>query len=89
MDALPAGPPYSKSLCFLNCSIRDNIAYGDNSRDNIPMDEIIEAAKKANIHSFISELPSVSMCVCDVALSFLWFFKMRAKGPQSFKTNTQ
>ena len=39
-------------------SIAENIAYGDNSR-LVPMDEIIEAAKKANIHSFIVNLPQV------------------------------
>ncbi len=39
-------------------SILDNIAYGDNSR-KIDIDEIIEAAKKANIHDFISQLPLV------------------------------
>ncbi|RWS03142.1 ABC transporter: subfamily ABCB/MDR-like protein, partial [Dinothrombium tinctorium] len=37
-------------------SILENIAYGDNSR-SIPMEEIIEAAKKANIHNFIENLP--------------------------------
>ncbi|CAG7653060.1 unnamed protein product [Allacma fusca] len=34
----------------------ENISYGDNSRD-VSMDEIMEAAKSANIHSFISSLP--------------------------------
>lgn len=39
-------------------TIAENIAYGDNSR--IPsMDEIIDAAKKANIHNFVASLPSV------------------------------
>ena len=38
-------------------SIRDNIAYGDNSR-NVSMDEIVSAAQKANIHQFIKELPN-------------------------------
>ncbi|KAL4712175.1 hypothetical protein ACJJTC_011036 [Scirpophaga incertulas] len=37
-------------------SIRDNIAYGDNARE-VSMDEIIDAAKKANVHSFIAGLP--------------------------------
>ncbi|CAG9794623.1 unnamed protein product [Diatraea saccharalis] len=37
-------------------SIRDNIAYGDNTRD-VPLEEIIEAATKANVHSFIAGLP--------------------------------
>lgn len=37
-------------------SLRENIAYGDNSRD-VPMEEIVEAAKQANVHSFIAGLP--------------------------------
>jgi hypothetical protein len=40
-------------------TIAENIAYGDNSRE-VPMEEIIDAAKKSNIHSFISSLPLVS-----------------------------
>ena len=44
---------------LFDCSIRANIAYGDNSRD-VPMDEIIAAARNANIHSFIESLPNVS-----------------------------
>ncbi|CAH8573835.1 unnamed protein product [Heterobilharzia americana] len=34
----------------------ENIAYGDNTRE-VTMDEIIEAARAANIHDFISTLP--------------------------------
>ncbi|KAM7540742.1 hypothetical protein Aperf_G00000040567 [Anoplocephala perfoliata] len=41
---------------LFDLSIRENIAFGDCSRD-IPMDEIIEAAKIANIHEFITSLP--------------------------------
>ncbi|XP_059052143.1 ATP-dependent translocase ABCB1-like isoform X2 [Achroia grisella] len=37
-------------------TIGENIAYGDNSRQP-SMDEIIEAAKQANIHNFIKSLP--------------------------------
>lgn len=37
-------------------TIAENIAYGDNSRI-VTMDEVIEAAKKSNIHSFVSSLP--------------------------------
>lgn len=37
-------------------TIAENIAYGDNERE-VPMNEIIEAAKKANIHNFVSSLP--------------------------------
>jgi len=46
----------SQEPILFDMSIADNIAYGDNSR-NVPIDEIIEAAKKANIHSFIVNLP--------------------------------
>lgn len=35
-------------------TVRDNIAYG---KPEASMEEIIEAAKKANIHGFIAELP--------------------------------
>ena len=41
-------------------SIAENIAYGDNTRV-VNMDEIIEAARGANIHNFISELPDVGI----------------------------
>lgn len=37
-------------------TIAENIAYGDNSR-NVSIAEIMEAAKKANAHSFIVSLP--------------------------------
>ena len=49
----------SQEPILFDCSIRDNIAYGDNSRE-VPMAEIIEAARNANIHSFIESLPDVS-----------------------------
>lgn len=40
---------------YLFCgTIRENIAYG---KPDASMEEIIDAAKKANIHTFISELP--------------------------------
>jgi ABC-type multidrug transport system fused ATPase/permease subunit len=37
-------------------TVREVIAYGDNTRQ-VEIDEIIEAAQKANIHTFISSLP--------------------------------
>ncbi|CAG9761758.1 unnamed protein product [Ceutorhynchus assimilis] len=37
-------------------TIAENIAYGDNSRE-VTEAEVIEAAKKANIHNFITKLP--------------------------------
>ncbi|CAL8095668.1 unnamed protein product [Calicophoron daubneyi] len=41
---------------LFDLSIRENIAYGCNDRD-VTMEEIVEAARMANIHSFISSLP--------------------------------
>lgn len=39
-------------------TIAENIAYGDNNRV-VGMDEIIDSAKKSNIHTFVSSLPLV------------------------------
>ncbi len=49
----------SQEPVLFDTSVRENIAYGDNSRTDIPLDEIIEAAKNANIHEFIQLLPDV------------------------------
>lgn len=46
----------SQEPALFDRTIAENIAYGDNSRE-VRQDEIIEAAKKANIHNFISSLP--------------------------------
>jgi ABC-type multidrug transport system fused ATPase/permease subunit len=46
----------SQEPVLFDCTIRENIAYGDNSRE-VSMEEIISAAKQANIHNFISTLP--------------------------------
>ena len=48
----------SQEPVLFGCSIADNIAYGDNSRE-VSKDEIERAAKAANIHSFINSLPLV------------------------------
>ena len=50
----------SQEPVLFDSSIKENIAYGDNSRE-VPMDEIIEAARKANIHTFIESLPMVKI----------------------------
>lgn len=50
----------SQEPILFDMSIRENIAYGDNNRDDISMDEIIAAASNANIHSFIQTLPNVN-----------------------------
>lgn len=49
----------SQEPVLFDRTIAENIAYGDNSR-TVPMEEIIDAANKSNIHSFISSLPLVS-----------------------------
>lgn len=46
----------SQEPILFDRTIAENIAYGDNERE-IPMTEIIEAAKNANIHEFITKLP--------------------------------
>ncbi|XP_017479812.1 PREDICTED: multidrug resistance protein 1A [Rhagoletis zephyria] len=46
----------SQEPILFDRSIKDNIAYGDNKRD-VSEQEIIAAAKKANIHNFVSALP--------------------------------
>ncbi|GAB6020134.1 hypothetical protein CHUAL_002862 [Chamberlinius hualienensis] len=46
----------SQEPILFDRSIAQNIAYGDNFRE-VPMDEIIQAAKNANIHNFITALP--------------------------------
>ena len=48
----------SQEPVLFDCSIADNIKYGDNSRD-VSMDEVVKAAKNANIHDFIEGLPEV------------------------------
>ncbi|CAG11904.1 unnamed protein product [Tetraodon nigroviridis] len=48
----------SQEPVLFDCSLAENIAYGDNSR-SVAMDEIVAAAKAANIHSFIDGLPQV------------------------------
>ncbi|XP_076093992.1 ATP-dependent translocase ABCB1-like isoform X1 [Mytilus galloprovincialis] len=46
----------SQEPVLFDASIAGNIAYGDTSR-TVPMPEIIEAARSANIHTFIEKLP--------------------------------
>ncbi|XP_041524048.1 multidrug resistance protein 2 isoform X1 [Microtus oregoni] len=46
----------SQEPILFDCSIAENIAYGDNSRV-VSQDEIERAAKEANIHHFIESLP--------------------------------
>ncbi|ODM86847.1 Multidrug resistance protein 1 [Orchesella cincta] len=48
----------SQEPILFDCSIKDNIAYGNNERV-VEMDEIINAAIATNMHNFITSLPAV------------------------------
>ncbi|KAK8735748.1 hypothetical protein OTU49_005300 [Cherax quadricarinatus] len=47
----------SQEPVLFDLTIAENIAYGDNSRE-IGHNEIVDAARQANIHSFIESLPN-------------------------------
>nr|XP_018672478.2 multidrug resistance protein 1A-like isoform X1 [Ciona intestinalis] len=59
----------SQEPVLFDRSIADNIRYGDNSRE-ASMEEIITAAKNANIHNFIDGLPDVSRVVLNLVKYF-------------------
>ena len=46
----------SQEPVLFNLTLEENIAYGGNSQD-VTREQIINCAKKANIHNFISTLP--------------------------------
>ncbi|KAF6726718.1 Bile salt export pump [Oryzias melastigma] len=46
----------SQEPVLFDCTIAENIQYGDNSH-RIGMEEVLEAAKKANLHDFVMTLP--------------------------------
>ncbi|XP_034989142.2 bile salt export pump isoform X2 [Zootoca vivipara] len=46
----------SQEPVLFGCSIADNIKYGDNTRE-ISMEEVVAAAKKAQLHDFVISLP--------------------------------
>ncbi|CAF4787791.1 unnamed protein product, partial [Rotaria sp. Silwood2] len=46
----------SQEPILFDLTIAENIAYG---LENVPMEDIINAANRANIHQFIEELPQV------------------------------
>jgi ABC-type multidrug transport system fused ATPase/permease subunit len=46
----------SQEPILFDLTIAENITYG---LENVPMDEIMSAATKANIHEFIQQLPEV------------------------------
>jgi len=46
----------SQEPVLFDRTIAENIKYGDNERE-VSMEEVLEAARKANIHSFVTSLP--------------------------------
>ena len=52
----------SQEPVLFNISIGDNIRYGANFRE-VSDEEVIQAARSANIHEFIQSLPQVSSCM--------------------------
>jgi ABC-type multidrug transport system fused ATPase/permease subunit len=48
----------SQEPILFDRTVAENIKYGDNERD-VTMDEVVEAARQANIHTFIASLPQV------------------------------
>jgi len=46
----------SQEPVLFDRTIAENIKYGDNSRE-VSIEEVIEASRRANIHSFVSSLP--------------------------------
>lgn len=50
----------SQEPVLFDCSIAENIKYGDNLRD-VSMDEVVAAARKAQLHDFVMALPAVRM----------------------------
>jgi ABC-type multidrug transport system fused ATPase/permease subunit len=50
----------SQEPVLFDSTIRENIEYGDNSR-TVSMEEVVAAAKMANIHTFITSLPKVHL----------------------------
>ena len=46
----------SQEPVLFDRSIKENIVYGDNERE-VSMEEVITAARKANIHEFVAALP--------------------------------
>lgn len=53
----------SQEPILFDCSIAENIKYGDNLRE-ISMNDVISAAKKAQLHDFVMGLPEVLGTFC-------------------------
>lgn len=65
---------------LFNLSIRENIAYGDNSRQ-VTQDEIEAAARMANIHELIISLPTVRCSSLSNSMIACFELRFRAMTP--------
>lgn len=81
----------SQEPVLFDRTIADNIAYGDTSRE-VEMQEIIEAAKNANIHNFITSLPQVrsnikykAFASCHFLAPTYIYFGLSANQPTTLK----
>ena len=64
----------SQEPILFDLTIAENIAYG---LENVPIEDIINAARKANIHQFIEQLPQVKQykiisCIYYYCMIFLF-----------------
>lgn len=71
----------SQEPTLFDCSIAENIAYGDTSRV-VPMAEIIQAAKDANIHTFVANLPQVMSVEMSVSNEMCVVYVNRRDGTE-------
>ena len=55
----------SQEPVLFDRTIAENIKYGDNTRE-VTIEEIVSAAKAANVHSFIAALPDVSKAIYNI-----------------------
>ena len=69
----------SQEPVLFDTSIAENIRYGANFRE-VSDEEVVEAAKTANIHTFIDSLPQVSTCdqLLGQETSFLFLCRVTA-----------
>ncbi|CAF4544511.1 unnamed protein product [Rotaria sp. Silwood1] len=58
----------SQEPILFDLTIAENIAYG---LENVPMEDIIDAAKRANVHQFIDQLPQGYETIVGMKGSFL------------------
>ena len=70
---------------LFNCSIRDNICYGNNGASE---SEIVEVAKEANIHEFVSDLPLSAFRRTKAKNSHCQNITIEACNSECFKSNT-